>query len=374
MNLKCKTINIKMREKSVIIALFLLIGGALVGLTLWSNHGGQDDMWRLDDVYSSQHSTMSRASSVFTNSSASSDMTNGGVALSMSRSSLKSSRAHVPCYSYAPTMPATSSSSLMSNGASPAGGGLYTTSSAAMRSFGDGSSSSMGSSRSSAGAGAAAAAGGVYTSMPSAVSSSSWGGGGSSSSSGAYASSFVMSSAQSANPANAIAMGSSAGSNSLYSGFAYTSMLDQYQMASYGNSGANRISGRQNVGGPGDNAYADWLRWMYTYGQGYHGEIKDGVYVYYEEDAEEAWRAWFLYQYGCEPENYTGSAPMVDFNTWLEWFKSLTMHEYNDGKNSWFFRFPLGDSWSLLVMVLLYTCFMVLRRCRKQIVIQSRNN
>ena len=360
-----------MRNNSFIFILLILCIGLVCGLTMWFGYSSQDQMWRLDDTYSQELATW-RASSQFTSATYSSSYSNDGLAVSMPSRSFRWARAHVPSYAYAPTTPATSSSSLMSNGASPAGGGLYTTSSAAMRSFGDGSSSSMGGSRSAAGGGAAAA-GGVYTSMPSAGSSS-WGGGGSSSSSGAYASSFVMNSAQIANPANAIAMGSSAGSNSLYSGFAYTSMLDQYQMASYGNSGANRISGRQNVGGPGDNAYADWLRWMYTYGQGYHGEIKDGVYVYYEEDAEEAWRAWFLYQYGCEPENYTGSAPMVDFNTWLEWFKSLTMHEYNDGKNSWFFRFPLGDSWSLLVMVLLYTCFMVLRRCRKQIVIQSRNN
>jgi hypothetical protein len=282
----------------------------------------------------------------------------------------------------------------MSNGASPAGGGLYTTSSAAMRSFGDGSSSSMGSSRSSAGAGAAAAAGGVYTSMPSAGSSS-WGGGGSSSSSGAYASSFVMNSAQSANPANAIAMGSSAGSNSLYSGFAYTSMLDQYQMASYGNTGANYVSGKRRVGGPGNmdgpgntggsgysNAYNDWLYWMYTYGQGYASNVtgENGEYIYYEEHAKAAWSAWFEDQYGCSPEDYTGSDPVVDFSTWLEWFKSLPQHVYwymsGDEEKSWIFKFmaPLGDSWPLLVMALLYTCFMVLRRCRKQIVIQSRNN
>ena len=340
-----------------------------MGLTLWSNHGGQDDMWRLDDVYSSQHSTMSRASSVFTNSSASSDMTNGGVALSMSRSSLKSSRAHVPCYSYAPTMPATSSSSLMSNGASPAGGGLYTTSSAAMRSFGDGSSSSMGSSRSSAGGGAAAA-GGVYTSMPSAVSSSSWGGGGSSSSSGAYASSFVMSSAQSANPANAIAMGSSAGSNSLYSGFAYTSMLDQYQMASYGNNSASRVSGKHNAS---PSAYNDWLRWMYEHWQDYASKDENdnyiigenGEYIYYEEDARNAWRAWFFDQYGYYPDEYTGAAPEISFEDWLIWFRGKGQGGYHE-YNGWKFALPVGESWALLFMALLYAAYAFFCQYRKQ--------
>ena len=354
-----------MREKSVIIALFLLIGGALVGLTLWSNHGGQDDMWRLDDVYSSQHSTMSRASSVFTNSSASSDMTNGGVALSMSRSSLKSSRAHVPSYAYAPTTPATSSSSLMSNGASSAGGGLYTTSSAAMRSFGDGSSSSMGSSRSSAGA--AAAAGGVYTSMPSAGSSS-WGVGGSSSSSGAYASSFVMSSAQSANPANAIAMGSSAGSNSLYSGFAYTSMLDQYQMASYGNTGANYVSGKRRVGGPNNGVpdpYTNWLDWLYenssTYGT-YNEETN--TYTFDYDQALAAYLAWFDDEYGGTPEEYSGPIPPISFEQWLNMFLSDTLHTY---KNTFFkYLSPVGDSWSLLLMALLYACYVLFRHYRKQ--------
>ena len=344
-----------MREKSVIIALFLLIGGALVGLTLWSNHGGQDDMWRLDDVYSSQHSTMSRASSVFTNSSASSDMTNGGVALSMSRSSLKSSRAHVPSHAYAPTTPAASSSSLMSNGASSAGGGLYTTSSAAMRSFGDGSSSSMGSSRSSAG--------GVYASMPSAGSSS-WGGGGSSSSSGAYASSFVMSSAQSANPANAIAMGSSAGSNSLYSGFAYTSMLDQYQMASYGNTGANRISGKQNSGGVEDS----WLEWLYRYGSGHgtgtlNGETGYYDYTFTEEQLREAYND-YINNYW---DDSWGKKP--DWTMWLAWFTS------NNGSHSWkgnSYSFtnasPVGEVWVLLLFALGYVGYIIICHRKRNVV------
>ena len=362
MNLKCKTINIKMREKSVIIALFLLIGGALVGLTLWSNHGGQDDMWRLDDVYSSQHSTMSRASSVFTNSSASSDMTNGGVALSMSRSSLKSSRAHVPCYSYAPTTHATSSSSSMSNGASPAGGGLYTTSFAAMRSFGDGSSSSMGSSRSSTG-GAAAAAGGVYTSMPSAGSSS-WGGGGSSSSSGAYASSIVMSSAQSANPANAIAMGSSAGSNSLYSGFAYTSMLDQYQMASYGNSGMNRISGRQNLSsmGGGDDTftYDAWLLWMEKLGYRFGTPGDGNSYTFTTEQAYQAFLIWYKSKTG---KDYEEGASQFSYKEWCKWYMTNNgTHTSQNGSTFTFFQSPVGDILPLFVFVLMYVAFVAARR------------
>ena len=363
MNLKCKTINIKMREKSVIIALFLLIGGALVGLTLWSNHGGQDDMWRLDDVYSSQHSTMSRASSVFTNSSASSDMTNGGVALSMSRSSLKSSRAHVPSYAYAPTTPAASSSSLMSNGASPVGGGLYTTSSAAMRSYGAGSGSSVGGSRSAAGGGAAAA-GGIYTSMPSAGSSSR-GGGGSSSSSGAYASSFVMSSAQSANPANAIAMGSSAGSNSLYSGFAYTSMLDQYRMASYGNTGANRISGRQNLSsmGGGDDTftYDAWLLWMeklgYKFGT-WNEETRR-----YEFDTEQAWQAFLAWYKSKTGKDYEEGASQFSYEEWCKWYMTTNgTHTSQNGSTFTFFQTPVGDILPLFVFVLMYVAFVAARR------------
>ncbi len=334
-----------------------------MGLTLWSNHGGQDDMWRLDDVYSSQHSTMSRASSVFTNSSASSDMTNGGVALSMSRSSLKSSRAHVPSYAYAPTMPAASSSSLMSNGASSAGGGLYTTSSAAMRSFGDGSSSSMGSSRSSAGAGgAAAAAGGVYTSMPSAGSSS-WGGGGSSSSSSAYASSIVMSSAQSANPANAIAMGSSAGSNSLYSGFAYTSMLDQYQMASYGNTGANRISGKKNSGGVENS----WLEWLARYAAGY-GTETDGGYTFTLEQLKKAYGD---YTKSTSDDGYWdsswGEAPTWEM--WLAWFMSNEgSHDYKGKNYSFTTASPVGEVWVLLLFALGYVGYIIICHRKRNVV------
>ena len=373
-----------MRNNSFIFILLILCIGLVCGLTMWFGYSSQDQMWRLDDTYSQELATW-RASSQFTSATYSSSYSNDGLAVSMPSRSFRWARAHVPSYAYAPTTPATSSSSLMSNGASPAGGGLYTTSSAAMRSFGDGSSSSMGSSRSSAGAGAAAAAGGVYTSMPSAGSSS-WGGGGSSSSSGAYASSFVMSSAQSANPANAIAMGSSAGSNSLYSGFAYTSMLDQYQMASYGNTGANRISGKQNVGGPGGgegengNAYNDWLKWWYNYiangGTYSGGTYTDGdatVYVFYYEDVVTAYNAWFYSQYGDTPENYSGTAPIITLEQWIEIFKGKEghLHQYDD--NTWF-CLPLGDSWSLLFMALLYACFMLLHRSSKQVVTQSENN
>ena len=364
-----------MRNNSFIFILLILCIGLVCGLTMWFGYSSQDQMWRLDDTYSQELATW-RASSQFTSATYLSSYSNDGLAVSMPSRSFRSARAHVPSYAYAPTTPASSSSSLMSNGASPAGGGLYTTSSAAMRSFGDGSGSSMGSSRSSAGGGGAAAAGGVYTSMPWAGSSS-WGGGGSSSSSGAYASSYVMSSAQSANPANAIAMGSSAGSNSLYSGFAYTSMLDQYQMASYGNSGASRVTNKKNDGGPsGSNGstYSDWLNWWYTWGvegKKYSSEYSyqngDGswVYVFLYDDVVDAYIAWFVNRYGTTPENYTGAAPEITLEQWIEIFKGKdgNLHQYNN--NTWF-CLPIGDSWTLLFMAILYACYVLFRHYRKR--------
>ena len=367
-----------MRNNSFIFILLILCIGLVCGLTMWFGYSSQDQMWRLDDTYSQELATW-RASSQFTSATYSSSYSNDGLAVSMPSRSFRSARAHVPSYAYAPTTPASSSSSLVSNGASPAGGGLYTTSSAAMRSFGDGSSSSMGSSRSSAGGGAAAA-GGVYTSMPSAGSSS-WGGGGSSSSSGAYASSIVMSSAQSANPANAIAMGSSAGSNSLYSGFAYTSMLDQYQMASYGNSGASRVTNKKNDGGPGGSngsngdTYSDWLNWWYKYGvegehynkeYSYQNEDGSWVYVFLYDDVVDAYIAWFVNRYGTTPENYTGAAPEITLEQWIEIFKGKdgNLHQYNN--NTWF-CLPIGDSWTLLFMAILYACYVLFRHYRKRI-------
>ena len=353
-----------MRNNSFIFILLILCIGLVCGLTMWFGYSSQDQMWRLDDTYSQELATW-RASSQFTSATYSSSYSNDGLAVSMPSRSFRSARAHVPSYAYAPTTPATSSSSLMSNGASPAGGGLYTTSSAAMRSFGDGSSSSMGSSRSSAGAGAAAAAGGVYTSMPSAGSSS-WGGGGSSSSSGAYASSFVMNSAQSANPANAIAMGSSAGPNSLYSGFAYTSMLDQYRMASYGNTGMNRISGRQNLssmGGSGDNdnfTYDAWLLWMQQLGYRFGTPGDGNSYTFTTEQAYQAFLIWYKSKTG---KDYEEGASQFSYEEWCKWYMTNNgTHTSQNGSTFTFFQTPVGDILPLFVFVLMYVAFVAARR------------
>ncbi len=351
-----------MRNNSFIFILLILCIGLVCGLTMWFGYSSQDQMWRLDDTYSQELATW-RASSQFTSATYSSSYSNDGLAVSMPSRSFRSTRAHVPSYAYAPTTPATSSSSLMSNGASPASGGLYTTSSAAMRSFGDGSGSSMSSSRSSAGGGGAAAAGGVYTSMPSAGSSS-WGGGGSSSSSGAYASSFVMNSAQSANPANAIAMGSSAGSNSLYSGFAYTSMLDQYQMSSYGNTGANRISGRQNLssmGGGDDNfTYDAWLLWLEKLGYNYGTNEGDGHYTFTTEQAWQAFLAWYKAKTG---KDYEEGASQFSYEEWCKWYMTNNgTHTSQNGSTFTFFQSPVGDILPLFVFVLMYVAFVAARR------------
>jgi hypothetical protein len=223
----------------------------------------------------------------------------------------------------------------------------------------------VGGSRSAAGS-AGAASGGIYTSMPSGGSSS-WGGGGSSSSSGAYASSFVMSSAQSANPANAIAMGSSAGSNSLYSGFAYTSMLDQYQMASYGNTGMNRISGRQNSGEGEDDgydeAYRSWLEWLRRWGYNLGTENTEKGENFYDFDEDQTYAAFLLWfkmttGFDYDPNNQTSQ---ITYEEWLRWCSSNgSTHEY--GGYTYTFQFPVGDVLPLFIFILIYMVFVAVRR------------
>ena len=347
-----------MKENSFILVVLLLSVGVVIGLTLWNDHGGQDDMWSPNDMYS-KHDVMSRASSTFTSASASSgSMSNGGVVLTMHHRSFGSSRAHVPSYSYARNTVGTSTYNQSSFASSPSGG-LHTTSSAEFRSFGGGGMSagvSMSSgSRSVASNGPIAQSGGVYTSMPTGVLSSSLSATNNMQMSISGNEMMAMN-----NPANDF----SSASASAYSGWGKTTAL--YGTATYGGNGSNRISGRRNAG-PTDNGkdtYEAWLEWMMRNGWRYGTSSNGTDYTYTKEQAYNAFIDWYKSTY--KVNEYDPDAAQFDYEEWENWYMNNNgYHTAANGYTFTFFQSPIGDIIPLVIFALAYILFVMVRRYKQ---------
>lgn len=346
-----------MRENSFILVVLFLSVGLVVGLTLWSDHGGQDSMWSPNDVYS-KHDVMSRASSTFTSASYSSGMTNDGVALTIRHRSFGSSRAHVPTYSYARNTVGTSTYNQSSFASSPSGG-LHTTSSAEFRSFGGGGMSagvSMSSgSRSVASNGPIAQSGGVYTSMPTGVLSSSLSATNNMQMPISGNEMMAMN-----NPANDF----SSASASAYSGWGKTTAL--YGTATYGGNGSNRISGRRNAG-PTDNGkdtYEAWLEWMMRNGWRYGTSSNGTDYTYTTEQAYNAFIDWYKSTY--KVNEYDPDAAQFDYEEWVKWYMNNNgCHTAANGYTFTFFQSPIGDVIPLVIFALAYILFVMVRRYKQ---------
>lgn len=349
-----------MRENSFILVVLFLSVGLVVGLTLWSDHGGQDGMWSPNDVYS-KHDVMSRASSTFTSASYSSGMINDGVALTIRHRSFGSTRAHVPFYSYARGAMSAPAYYGQSSFASSPSGGLHATSSAEFRSFGGGgmgSGMSMGGARSAASNGAIAQAGGVYTSMPTGVSFSS-------SRSAANGVQMPISGNEMMamnNPANDFSAASA--SASAYSGWGKTTAM--YGTATYGGNGSNRISGRRNSdqGSANGEGYQSWLDWMKK--MGFNVGSQDGsgnTYVFNADQAYEAFLLWFFLNHGYEydPKNQTSQ---ITYEEWIRWYSS-NGGVHTDGDWTFKFSVPVGDVLPMIFFILMYLVFVGLRRYKQ---------
>lgn len=347
-----------MKENSFILVVLLLSVGVVIGLTLWNDHGGQDDMWSPNDMYS-KHDVMSRASSTFTSASYSSGMINDGVALTIRHRSFGSTRAHVPSYPYARNTVGTSTYNQSSFASSPSGG-LHTTSSAEFRSFGGGGMSagvSMSSgSRSVASNGPIAQSGGVYTSMPTGVLSSSLSATNNMQMPISGNEMMAMN-----NPANDF----SSASASAYSGWGKTTAL--YGTATYGGNGSNRISGRRNSdqGSGNSEGYQSWLDWMKKLGfnVGSEEEGSDYTYVFSTEQAYEAFLLWFFINHGYEydPNNQTSQ---IIYEEWVRWYSS-NGGVHTDGDWTFKFSVPVGDVLPMIFFILMYLVFVGLRRYKQ---------
>jgi hypothetical protein len=342
-----------MKENSVVLVVLLLSVGVVIGLTLWNDHGGQDDMWSPNDMYS-KHDVMSRASSTFTSASASSgSMSNGGVVLTMHHRSFGSSRAHVPSYAHAYSTPMTSG-----QGPVASSGGIYTTSSSEFRSFGGGglgSGASMSASRSATTNGAIAQTGGVYTTMPTGVFSSSLPAANSVQMPNSADEMIAMN-----NPANNF----SSASASAYSGWGKTTAL--YGTATYGGNGSNRISGRRNSdqGSGNSEGYQSWLDWMKKLGFNVGNQEGSGnTFVFSTEQAYEAFLLWFFMNHGYEydPNNQTSQ---ITYEEWVRWYSS-NGGVHTDGDWTFKFSVPVGDVLPMIFFILMYLVFVGLRRYKQ---------
>lgn len=300
----------------------------LVGVYgLLSRTSDSRDGWRPSDMYSAVGGS-SYSGSSYSGSSYSSDGS-GALAVSMRGGNSMLRRRAVSLYAPVYTAPNTLANSQYPIGGTPSNSvasPLYTTSSATMKSFGGGGT--MGVSMS----------------------------GGSVRSSASQPTMSATSMSLSAMSAPVLAYDPSA-SQSLFSEIAMA--IPAYQ--GIGNTTPNApraIRGRQNAG-PATNT-SGWLNWLALNGYGTQGA--DGVWGL---DVYELLQAYEAY---CEAWNPTmgGDGPPT-WDEWLSWFMESEDSPYgwtDDGGDSYsYYKFvPIGDVMPFLLLALLYTVILIIRR------------
>lgn len=119
--------------------------------------------------------------------------------------------------------------------------------------------------------------------------------------------------------------------------------------------GVRGIAGRRNLGENMGSSYDSWLNWFNKFGWAY-GSCPDNDNHYYYDDAQlrAAYAAWIA--------TLSPQMPRPSYEEWLSWFASEE-HYHEDGK---YFSFvPVGDIWPLIVLIMLYTLFIVIRKSFK---------
>ena len=238
-------------KSNVNVFIGVVLCAVLCGMFVWLRSAGEEDTWKPNEIYDQVHSSSYSAS--YTNATFSGSPQDGGVALSMSSSSLSRKANFYAGASYAPLASSPFASSPMG---AASGAGLYTTSSAELKSFGGGGNG---------GAVMGGTARGNSVSNPSLQ-----GGAGVGISPIAYSTARRgdISSTSGVNPAMMAQQGvtpdMASASNFGYaaaSSYLNGGTYDQYN-AIYGNSnGRSNVRGRQSVGAPtvGGN---DWWFWL----------------------------------------------------------------------------------------------------------------
>jgi hypothetical protein len=145
-----------------------------------------------------------------------------------------------------------------------------------------------------------------------------------------------------------------------------------YDQTVYGSYGPNRVNNRHNAppgmgGGEGDDkgsAYESWLRWLEKYGSNYGKTGEGGALEFDNEDAWNAFLAWFESTYGqpYDPENPSGGmgVPVITYEQWLSWF---TSHGGTHTYGGYTFKFtPVGNILPLVLMALIYMIVLFVKR------------
>ena len=320
-----------MKIRSVLFGLVVLVC-LFGGLSLMSRMNEDQGGWRPADMYSTYGGSQGVTYSSVTYGSASSAGSSVPV-LSSSNSLFR----HRGVSSYAPAGGFAYSQSPLASSplASSPQGGLYATSSAEFRSFGGGGN-----------AGGVSMSGGAIKSSGSAMS----------------APSSALSVSMPAAPAfayNRGALPSVAGDMAVASDQAY---------AGIGNTtGPRGISGRRNLPGYGDFWWRWFDDWMSENGSSYGSG--DSSYTFNRNTLEQAYNDFI--NSGVWND---GISDVPSFGDWLNWYLQYTsengFYTYN-GHTYYWEVLPLGDAWPLIVMLLLYTGYVFVRRRKQQTAINN---
>jgi len=336
-------------KRNVNVFIGVVLCAVLCGTFVWLRSAGEEDTWKPNEIYNEVHTSSFSAS--YTNATTSAPSYDGGVALSMSSSSLSRKANYYAGASYAPLASSPLASSPMGVAS---GAGLYTTSSAELKSFGGGGNggAAMGGSARGNSVSSASPQGGAglgFVSSPIAYSTARRG---------------EMSSTSGTNPAMMVAenpavaaMGAANAANGIYGAYSvmdYSGSANYNQYTGMFGGGRMGVRGRQNI-----NPWDSWLSWLYDnetgeWGTGTEDENGNWIYTYSESQlraAYEAWVATFGQSWGPKPPS---------FEAWLEWMQAGGNDGYMYGDNTYRFL-PVGDIFPLLLLALLYIIAMFLR-------------
>ena len=314
-----------MKVKSSALFGLMVVICSISGFSLLRRLTQEVDEWRPSNLYSSTNITRRSTFSVVSSAPASSSDAVATIA-----SGSESLFSHGGATLYAPAMSMPSAS--MSMGPS-SGGGLYTTSSAELRSFGGGGngggvSMSGGSAKSS---GPSMASAGLSVSMPS-------------------TSVFAYNTNRNNSVAND-AMSSVSSDIAMASTQAYAGIGNTTGGASRG------ISGRRESNGVIFNSWWNWLSGHNDERKGVQDENGNWIYTYDKYDLQNLYNAFVAFW----SKNF-GSDDIPSYDEWLWWYMSTTGSDGYSYKNNTYLFQPIGSILPLVVMVLFYLCYTIVRR------------
>ena len=333
-------------SKNVNVFIGVLLCAVLCGTFVWLSSSGDESSWSPNDIYNEVQGTGSVGGYATTSATFSGSSNEGGVALSISSSSMRArtSYKYAGAYSgasYAPLASSPLASSPLTYGAA-SGAGLYTTSSAEIKSFGGGGNggASMSYSQSSISnlQSPIANSQSPIANLQSPIAYSTARRGGMSSAAG---DDLAMMAAE--NPVMAMSNAASVGmGNAVYAGMGYTTM-GYYGSSSYGSPAG--IRGRRNVSI--EDSYYGWLRSdLWGYGGGYDGITMDVLRKLYADA--------------------TGDTDFSNEQAWeafLAWFNSQQDNE----SFGWYWA-PISDAIPFLLLLCAIWALVVYRRTKSQTV------